>query len=307
MAEWTMDQMIESAAESGFKVTARLITDWVELGLLDRAKKVGLGRGKGSSATWPEGQHDLFLALLQQRRQIRQIGLLCNVPVYLWLYERASDVSIHQVRRALETWSGLSSNVSLITARRTAQHLLKALNHPRAPNKDRKALLDMVTTMVYRRTFKAEELLLLMQRVYDPAKTGIVWTVGGEAMTPEACLELIHARWSAIDALDRIPDSLFEWARHANIVVRSPYLALANKPALGSQQMTVTQQDLFNESCLNLVTALGLGLTVPVSSEVNDIRNPATWETGGYTSSPQLVYGPDAVKLSVEVHRKDEN
>ena len=93
MAIWTpetarfdAEAMLAAARSRGFTPSKRLLSDWVSLGLLDRPLRKGLGRGRGSTATWPAEQRELFLQLLAKRATVRQIAPLCNIPVWLWLY-----------------------------------------------------------------------------------------------------------------------------------------------------------------------------------------------------------------------------
>jgi hypothetical protein len=59
VAEYTADQMVAAATGEGLPSSRRLVRDWVELGLLDRPRKRGLGRGKGTVAIWSENQLQL--------------------------------------------------------------------------------------------------------------------------------------------------------------------------------------------------------------------------------------------------------
>src|SRR5262245_40363698 len=101
--------MLQAARDAGFSPTGRLMTDWVSLGLLDQAHRRGLGRGKGTAATWPEEQLRLFLVLLQQRETVKRMISLCNIPVGIWLWWGDRFVPLGQARRALRTWSGVAS------------------------------------------------------------------------------------------------------------------------------------------------------------------------------------------------------
>src|SRR4051794_29590144 len=102
---YTADDLVRLAARRGHSgATQRLITDWAAKGLLDRPLSPGLGRGAGSEkGTWSERQAELFITLLDKRRETKQIPTLCNVPVAMWLYFGPAYVPVRQVRRALET------------------------------------------------------------------------------------------------------------------------------------------------------------------------------------------------------------
>jgi len=80
-------EMLEDARAYGLTVTASQFDDWVEKGLLGRAHREGLGRGRGSTARWPSQQYTLLLELLRARQQGKfRIGQLCALPVWRWVY-----------------------------------------------------------------------------------------------------------------------------------------------------------------------------------------------------------------------------
>ena len=122
---YTAADLAADATAAGAPVSTRLITDWVERGLLDRPRRRGLGRGRGTVATWPENQRQLFLALLDQRRRgVKRLATLCNLPVTIWLDSEGLDleyVPLRQVRRCLATWGAVIERVlavQLATPRR---------------------------------------------------------------------------------------------------------------------------------------------------------------------------------------------
>src|SRR5437660_9642055 len=108
-SEYSAEDLLLAAADAGTPATSRLITDWVAKGLLDRPMFRGLGRGRGTSATWPDSQRLLFLKLLRERHDgRRRIQTLCNIPVAVWLYSEPWEperVPLRQVRRCMATWA----------------------------------------------------------------------------------------------------------------------------------------------------------------------------------------------------------
>lgn len=285
MARYTMEDLLGAAEEAGYGVSKRLVVDWVSQGLLDQPERKGLGRGKGTTATWPEPQRDLFLTILAKRQTVHQVALLCNVPVALWLYEGDSFVPLRQVKRALATWSGLSTSMSWATAQRTARHLLNDLGHPEARLKDQKAFVDAATGMFYRDAFDETALLPLLRTVFDPKQRGLARTYGGLEITPEAYLELMQARWTAVRSLDTIDNSFFQWARYANLMARKQHqVRLAH---LGVTLGEPVPSAMLNDACRDLVTLLGLGLHMPVGDRDPSLHNPSTWKNAQLQSTVQ--------------------
>jgi hypothetical protein len=101
--EWTRRQLADGAEERGLSVTERLITAWVQNGLLDQPRRRGTGRGS-KPAVWSDHQANLFFALLGHRDRYR-ISDLTNIPIWLWLNYGDDYVPTRQVRRALRTYA----------------------------------------------------------------------------------------------------------------------------------------------------------------------------------------------------------
>lgn len=99
--------LIEEARRRHFRANEELIDDWIAKGLLGEA---GYRKrpGHGSIARWSEAQLQLFLTLLEHRQREQgkvRIGILCNVPVWKWLYwGELGGVALPQVRQAMRTW-----------------------------------------------------------------------------------------------------------------------------------------------------------------------------------------------------------
>ncbi len=282
---YTNEILIAEAKAKGYDVSARLITDWVQLGLLDRPEKHGLGRGRGFIAVWAEAQCHLFLTLLDKRREAKRIGPLCNIPVWLWLFWGDAYVPLRQVRRALRTWGEFQGvprkGVAWKHGRKAGENFINQIGHPDAAKKDRKALQDAIAGMLYRGEFDRQRLLPLVRRVFDPHDTGKSRGPAGSQFSPEDIVTLIEARYEALHELDKLDDSLFEWARFTYLTGLQEYQRdrpqLAADPDLGK---LFTQPDL-NEmvlgSCSHLITLLGSALVFPMSAPAGSLENPETW------------------------------
>ena len=105
---FTRDQLVDLARKSGLQCSARLITEWAQIGILDQPERVGRSDGKrGAYYLWPDTQKDLLLTVLAKRGEVRHIKSLVQVPVGIWMYWGDEWVPIRQVRRALTTSTGL--------------------------------------------------------------------------------------------------------------------------------------------------------------------------------------------------------
>jgi hypothetical protein len=308
MHRYTKDELVGRARAEGFEVTARLVDDWIEVGLLGSPEHHGKGQGKGSTrGTWSEQQANLFLTVLGHRRTVSQIPLLCNVPVWGWLYEDDADVHLRQVKRALRTWGGLSRSMSWKMARRTAESLLSDLGHPETPAKDRKEFVEQMSTMFYRGKFDRAAMVKGLTTVFDPHGSGLAHTFGGIAAGPEEYAEIVEARWTALRALEqnKIPDSMFHWARYSNVVVRRQYSdrlqAMMGSAIPPEVTRETSMEGMLNSACKDLLTLLGVGLNVPVNGDPRDITDPKTWQEQGLRSTAHIVPRGSQVQLTTEV------
>jgi hypothetical protein len=249
--EYTADQLLADAAVAGTPVSARLITDWVAKGLLDRPTVRGLGRGRGTVATWPESQRRLFLHLLDQRRQgIKRLATLCNWPVVLWLDSEglASDyVPLRQVRRSLATWGTAHRAGPVRAARYTAELLIEQQAGPQISQRDRMALIDAVVRATGGGRFDRDLLLDAALRVFDSERFAATW------------IHTIEARITALGSLDTLDDSVFETARLSINRLVPVYVEqqLGLAPEDQANVRLKIASELAETACLSLLTMLG--------------------------------------------------
>lgn len=310
----TMKDLIEGAKRAGYDPTPRMVQDWVDQGLLDRPERHGRGQGLGVSATWSDKQRGLFLSLLDYRQRVGRVAVLCNTPVWTWLYFGDDYVPLRQVRRALKTWGEPAVRVSATGARQAARQLLDDVSHPEATRKDRKALLDAAELMFFHRSERLDKdkLVPLLQRVIDPNKSGIARTLGGVEYTPAAFVDILQVRMKALNTLKdgRVDDSLFHWARFTNTISKAHYQwLLAQRTTPGgtvAEARVPTMQEMAPRACLDLVTLLGLGLDMPVGAISVSLQHPAVWERQHLRS---IVHGTqigNSVHVMVEVRPDEE-
>jgi len=90
-------RLIDALAEDGLVVSAYQLERWRHLGLLPRTTRRGLGRGRGSTSSYPEGTVELAVAVaagMRRGRPARQVALS--------LFAESKAVPEPAVRAALE-------------------------------------------------------------------------------------------------------------------------------------------------------------------------------------------------------------
>jgi hypothetical protein len=260
---WTIDELLTAAEKQGTPATRRLVLDWVGLGLLDHPSKRGLGRGAGwAPGTLSEEQRQLFLLLLQKRGDVKHIRTLLNLPVAIWLIWGDSYVPLDQARRALTSWTAMSTKASKTQARKVARLLVEDLAHPAAGGAQRKALVEAVADVaVNPDNFDRETLMAAFRRALQPRTAEPLAGAARPLFTPEACVSLIEARLTAVRALPNLPDELLLEARDADRTLRPMYQRdqpyLATDPILGHRFSDDDLGEAVRNACDHLLTHLG--------------------------------------------------
>jgi hypothetical protein len=259
---YAVKELLAAASAASTPASSRLITDWVSKGLLDQPLVRGLGRGKGTSATWSENQFQLFLLLLDKRRTVRLTATLCNIPVGLWLYFGPDYVPVRQVRRALGIFASNYATTSARAARQTGRFVAEQLAAPHVGRKDRERLIEAVVMATGGGGFdKPQHLLDVARDIFDPDRTGRTVGPPEASLTPEAWVRLMEARITAANRLDTIPDDLFADTRLANARTLQAYIRgqprLRGDPQVGELFEPVTNDFLFNNACMHTLTTLG--------------------------------------------------
>jgi hypothetical protein len=249
---YTAAQLLADAAAAESPASGRLITDWVAKGLLDHPRKRGLGRGRGTIATWPEDQRRLFLALLDQRRRgVKRQATLCNLPVTLWLDSEGLDhdlVPLRQVRRCLTTWVTAHKASPVRAARYTAELLIEQQGAPHISRRASRSLIDAVSRATSGAGFDRELLYDAARRAFDSERFAGLW------------LRTIQARFTAIERLGEIGDETYEAARLAINRSVPAYVEQQLAASPGEDETLVKlsiASELASTACLSLVTMLG--------------------------------------------------
>ncbi len=265
VVEYKKKDLILVAQERGFDVTARMIDDWVSIGLLDRPNKRGLGRGKGILATWPENQHQLLMTLLLKRQEIKKLLTpLFNIPVWIWLEYGDEHVPLRQMKRSLLSWSrahGYQAN-SWKHARLSARALLDSFKHKGSTRADRNALVEVLARASYNGTCDLLELRQSIEKVFSPDGVDRALGPRGAQLSIDSIVNLVGARFRTIDRIESISDDEFLSARTAYAQATNLYWRelprFASDPEMGDFFEINQVEERLNSACMSLVTLIGL-------------------------------------------------
>lgn len=239
-AGYTADDLVMAAAKAGFPdLTTRVITDWVQRGLLDQPTRQSKGRGQGSAkAIYPEEQRNLLLVVLEKRSDSPSITHLLVVPISIWIYWGHEFVPTRQVLRALTTWAKRYGVSSQARARDGIDGLLAQIAHPEATETARNAF---TRTLMKAATSKSavpvsEEISKRISDVVDPGREGRTLGLPGIPLNPEAMVGSWLMRRQAITKLlaHEVRNADLERAREellqtiAEYAVLQPFLAAAD-------------------------------------------------------------------------------
>ncbi|MFJ8212594.1 hypothetical protein [Streptomyces sp. NPDC096033] len=145
--EWepgTADDLVRDAEALGVEqVSARMITDWVEVGLLaapEFHKSTQHGRDPG---VFPAVQRRLFSELLQARKRspLKRIPHHTLIPVvlFVWLTDD-TVVPVGQARRALRTYAQTTGKTNRARRQENARRIVDQFAHPSATYQQRRTV-----------------------------------------------------------------------------------------------------------------------------------------------------------------------
>jgi len=269
---WTKDELVAIADQRGAPASPRLITDWVQLGLLDHPKRHGLGQGRGTVAGWPESQVRLWVLLVDKRPGLKQMATLCNIPVALWLYFGDDYVQLPQVRRAMTTWAGGTHTRGYRDAASLVLQFVDEIPGIKLKASRRKLVQSHLVGVVVNglgsrslEQFRTKLIDLLSpastQRRSPPKETWV------------GHVELLLARLEAVRRIrtGEVADSLYYWARVLTHSARTGWAEQVGAP---------TFQELIPNACRDLATTIGLSLTMPKApmTQSESLLNPEIWK-----------------------------
>jgi hypothetical protein len=162
---YSRQDLVDEAAKAGYPVSARLVTDWVDQGLLGPARRAshGKGGGRGARYEWPESQCRLLLLLLEKRATLPAIGGLCDIPVGMWLYWSVDWIEVDQVRRALATWWKRASSTNEDQSLAQARQFVQSFIPKDAPSAEVSALRDAIQNAMRSRRYDETKLKKLAE------------------------------------------------------------------------------------------------------------------------------------------------
>lgn len=286
VGDGTIDQMTADAAAAGHKITARLVRDWTEAGLLDYPRRRPAGRGHGSrQALYPQSQRQLLLTLLHHRAAGVGIASLARIPVGIWMYWGDGFVPLRQVRRAMITWVG-DPRSSLRKARETAKEVAHQLDNPAATSAARRELREALADLAYTGQTDFERLERAVTGVFEAGYGNLRRAVGhpeAPAMA-DSVIDALKARLIAIDLVqqDKLSNDDYYAARRRHLAAYAEYAAKQHYYALHapadnpSMYEPVTAESALNASCGHLLTTIGLSALYPEgASRVDTMPVPA--------------------------------
>jgi hypothetical protein len=287
MAEYSKIQLVGEANARGFdKVSGRLVDDWASLGLLDRAAKHGLGYARGSVATWPEDQLQLFLALLDQRRDAPNVLPLLNVPVATWLLWGDAFVPRRQMRRGMETWANGIRDAPSSRARAGARNLVEAWAQPDAKRSDKRRLVSLLDAHRWDGAVDSTGLRSLAKSVFEPAIALEGTRPLGFGLTGEGYARALAGAYQAFSSMATLPDSLFEWARYTCLTGLVSYAQaqpqLSVDPTFGANYGVLDLEALVSTACKELARVLGIACSGTIQAADGDLVQPSTWEANQF-------------------------
>jgi hypothetical protein len=256
--------MVQAARDAGFETTERLVTDWATLGLIEHPERQRGKQGqRGAVYLWSDNQKDLFVSLLEHRRQVQHVSEMAPIPVGTWLLWGEPWVELAQVRRVLVTWLGghrKASSEDRATA--SARAVVNQFKQPGSNRADRKALREALAEANRSGEFDRENLVPLFRAVVDSDGSGarpLAFQLGGEDVA-----DFFYALALAAARVDQLSDGYFIEARTRYRQFVLMYLqnwpALTASPQHGHLFEEPTLQVLFNRCCKDLLTFLGLML-----------------------------------------------
>ena len=255
--------LVQVAREAGFEdVNERLITEWVQLGLLDTPERVGRKDGKrGAFYQWPDNQFSLLVTILGKRSEVRHTKALVIIPVGIWLYWGDEWITLRQVRRALVTSIGLYGPPgSWERAQANAREVVGALRREDAPRDALSWLREELALALYNCKVDVSTIRPLVEDVLksDTATGGwgpFGWDVNQVVDMLRVTVEGINHIGSATtreltDARDRLRAAVLDYA--------SSWKQLSRLPRYGHSFEQLTLDMLIERSCRDLVAQVGM-------------------------------------------------
>lgn len=264
----TKADLVADAAALGVRVSERMITDWVEVGLLDAPTRTGAGRGKGSKpAQFPPNQRRLFTELIQKRAETNKTSQLARIPMYLWVCWGDDFVPTRQARKAFRTWALDTRRVSVKNAQVHARALVEQVAAENAPQQEVSDLTTLLTQTAHKgRIDDPAALENLLDIVVDPQ--GSRRSLGPPGLELDA-REYVKSVVCSQVALSHVLDGTLEehmllTAREhqrqdlAQYLLQQPGLLAQMTPEVSAKfKIKMETQEIFEQVCPSLLLVIG--------------------------------------------------
>ncbi|MER7851409.1 hypothetical protein ABTZ98_02470 [Streptomyces bacillaris] len=140
-AEGTSADLVADALALGVKASPRMVTSWVEGGMLANPEPRKTSAHGSDPRVFPPEQRELFTRLLQARERsplgrIPQRSLI-RVVLYLWLIDD-TIVPTPQARRAWRTHARATGQSNAVRRGQNVRAIVEQLAHPSASHKQRR-------------------------------------------------------------------------------------------------------------------------------------------------------------------------
>jgi hypothetical protein len=276
----TKADLVADAAALGVTVSERMITDWVEVGLLDAPTRTGAGRGKGSKpALFPANQRHLFAELIKKRTQTNKISQLAQFPMYLWVCWGDDYVPTRQARKALGTWAKDTLRVGVKSAQANARAIVEQVAAVNAPEPEVTELTNLLEKVAHQgRLDEPAKLEYLLDVVIDPNGSGQrVGPPGLQVDARQYVRSVVRSQVALKHVLDgTIEEDMLAAARDhqrqdlAQYLAQQPNLLAQITPEVAAKfKVKMGNQEIVEQICPSLLLIIG-ALYYP--GESTDVR-----------------------------------
>ena len=264
----TKADLVADAAALGVTVSERLVTDWIEVGLLDAPTRTGAGRGKGSKhALFPANQRRLFTSLIQKRAETRKISQLAQVPMYLWVCWGDDYVPTRQAGKAFRTWAKDTKRVGVKSGQAIAKGWVEAVAGAQAPQQEVTELTTLLAAVAnLGRLDDPDELERLLDIVIDPEGSDQrLGPPGLELDAREYVKSVVCSQVALSHVLDgTLEENMLLTAREhqrqdlAQYLLQQPGLLAQMTPEVSAKfKIKMETQEIFEQVCPSLLLVIG--------------------------------------------------
>jgi hypothetical protein len=320
---YSQEEMLAYARSRGCPLSAWTFRDWIKVGLLGAAKThswPGRGHGSGSVARWSPQQFVLFQLIVAQKQAFPSESNTpyCNFPIWKWLYwGDQSDVSLKQVKRALQTWQHKYQKNSQ-QKRSVRKHVreLVSMTASRYAIGTRALINDLAEMATTEESLDEAILQEIFALIIDPKGTGEARGLPECEFTPEQLSRRISLQALAAQLdLTALPDSFWELARVGLLLVRQRYQLAQTEGESGTNAAKerglprASLQALLDSSCFLLLYMLAILQRGPHPNLQENLQ-PRAWMTGAVRGSikaeavPMPLFLPNGfpiLRLQIEV------